>query len=473
MWQRTWMVSTTVSFGVVCGQWKSTRGNWSPKKKEPLTSDKQFHLVVHSKKNKAGPSLVCSIFLLKGKNGFINNNVCLVQYHILEGNASTEADFTVKAHGNANASCSKAFFPSSKSTLDAIRKGIQGKTSGTSVYSSLVKHAGGAGGARTASDLPRSRQQIYSVKSRLAVGNADPVNDLLIYARDKEDDLVMNHTDFPVDTWVLGTRVMQKDLVRFSTCEGFRRPFSVDPTFNMGQFEVTPIVYHNLILTSKRTNQHPVFLGPTMVHHKKDYGTYKILSSTCVSKCRGLSKARGFVTDGEAALKRAFEDELGDATVLRCFRPFEGNCKDRLRAIGIKNPSDQTFFIERTFGVKGKRQGILDAKDERDLRKRLNAAKIDMDEQECRVLNKTCQSYMPKYSAFLEGKYTMMKKCMVAKVRRKAGLPDDETGNPVRCYTNASESMNSVMKAEKNAFLRENPQIWRQCIPYTSSYGRL
>ena len=93
------------------------------------------------------------------------------------------------------------------------------------------------------------------------------------------------------------------------------------------------------------------------------------------------------------------------------------------------------------------------------MRQRLNAAKIDMDEQECRILNKTCQSYMPKYSAFLEGKYTMMKKCMVAKVRRKAGLPDDETGNPLRCYTNASESMNSVMKAEKNAFLRENPGV--------------
>ena len=200
------------------------------------------------------------------------------------------------------------------------------------MYSLLMRNVGGPSSARTASDLPRSRQQIYNVKSRSTVHRADPVNDLLVYARDKEDELVKNHTDFPIDTWVLGTKVMHSDLVRFTTCEGLRRPFSVDPTFNMGPFEVTPIVYQNLILTNKHTNNHPVFLGPTMVHHNKDYGTYKILSSTCVSKCKGFRNAKGFITDGEAPLQGAFEDDLSEATALRCFRHFEGNCKEHLRS---------------------------------------------------------------------------------------------------------------------------------------------
>ena len=130
-----------------------------------------------------------------------------------------------------------------------------------------------------------------------------------------------------------------------------------------------------------------------------------------------------------------------------------------MRAIGIKDPSYQRYFLEETFGVKGKSQGILDADDKRDLRRQLNEAKTKMDERECKFLNKTCQSYLPRYSAFLEEKYDMMKKCMIAKVRRKAGLPDDQTGNPVRCYTSASESMNNVMKAERNSFLRHNPGV--------------
>ena len=141
------------------------------KKAMPLTSDKQFHLVLHSKKNKAGPSLARSIFLLKDKSGSIVKNTCIVQYHILDG--SETAEFTVHAHGNATSGFSKAFFPSKKSTLEAIRKDIQEKTSGTSVYSSLIRNAGGADGARSASDLPRSRHQIYNLKSRLTVGNAD------------------------------------------------------------------------------------------------------------------------------------------------------------------------------------------------------------------------------------------------------------------------------------------------------------
>ena len=39
----------------------------------------------------------------------------------------------------------------------------------------------------------------------------------------------------------------------------------------MGQFEVTPVVYKHLLSNSKRTNGSPVFLGPTMIHHKKTY----------------------------------------------------------------------------------------------------------------------------------------------------------------------------------------------------------
>ena len=127
--------------------------------------------------------------------------------------------------------------------------------------------------------------------------------------------------------------------------------------------------------------------------------------------------------------------------------------------IGIKAETDQSYFLEKNFGVKGKSQGILDASNKRDLKQRLNAAKAEMDDREKKILNKTSPSYVPRYSAYLKEKYDMMREHMIGKVRRKAGLPEDETGKPVRSYTNASESMKNSMKAERNSFLRHNPGV--------------
>jgi len=113
---------------------------------------------------------------------------------------------------------------------------------------------------------------------------------------------------------------MYSDLSKYTTSDLLTYPFCVDPTFKMGQFEVTPVVYKHLLLKSKRTKESPVFLGPTMIHHKKTYEAYRTLAATCAAKCKGLSKAKGFVTDGEEALSRAFEDELKNTRSLRCFK---------------------------------------------------------------------------------------------------------------------------------------------------------
>ena len=100
----------------------------------------------------------------------------------------------------------------------------------------------------------------------------------------------------------------------------------------MGQFEVTPVVYKHLFLTSKRTGKTPVFLGPTMIHHSKDFQTYKVLSSTCVSSCKGLEKAKGYITDGSDALDKAWRTEIPKARHLRCMKHFESNCKQKLNS---------------------------------------------------------------------------------------------------------------------------------------------
>ena len=447
-----------------CGVWtvecKEDSYSVLARKETPLTSSRSYHLVINSKKNKAAPSLVRSLFLLKDRNGDFVNNVCLLQYHVNTSSGSVE--FDVQQHGNMRGRAKKSFYPTKKSTMTEIRESVERKGS-QGVYDHLRRQAGGVCGARAVSDLPRGKHQIYSVRSRIShASTVDDVGDLLKYARDQED-IILHHSDYPEDLWVFGTSSMSADLSRFTTSDLLSHPFSVDPTFQMGQFEVTPVVYKNLILKSQRTHESPIFLGPTMIHHKKTYDAYSSLAGTLVSKCKGFSKAKGFITDGEEELQRAFQNNLENAQSLRCFKHFESNCKEKLREIGIRQRKDQRYFLHKVFGVPGKEEGILDAVDRHDLRKRLDSTRSDIEAKEREVLHRSEDSYVPRYWLYLNDHYNMIRHHMVDKVRRKAGMVDGDNGKPLRSYTNCSESMNHVMKAAKDAFLKENP-----CIPHLS-----
>ena len=220
---------------------------WSllEKKKVPLPSKDAYHLVQNSRKNKVAPALTRSIFLLKDVKGNSVNNVCLLQYHVSNKDARVE-DLEIQKHSNSRWTNPKPFYPLKKSMLSSIKDNVIKKGSHR-VYDDLRKKAGGAFGASSVSELPRGKQQIYSAKSRITCTNTeDDVEELLKYARDKGD-LLLHHADFPEDRWVFGTSTMCSDLSKYTTSDLLSYPFCVDPTFKMGGFEVTPVVYKHLL----------------------------------------------------------------------------------------------------------------------------------------------------------------------------------------------------------------------------------
>ena len=143
----------------------------------------------------------------------------------------------------------------------------------------------------------------------------DQVDELLQYSKHREEAIVIEHHDVPDDLWVLGKSHMTNDLSRFCTSELVNHPFSVDPTFNFGQYEVTPFTYRHLFLKSKKTGLAPTFVGPTAIHHSKQKSVYKKIVSAVVNTSPHLSKnAKGFITDGEQALHDSLKEDLKHAT---------------------------------------------------------------------------------------------------------------------------------------------------------------
>ena len=105
---------------------------------------------------------------------------------------------------------------------------------------------------------------------------------------------------------------------------------SIDPTFSLGDFNVTCIAYRNLLVTDKRTGHFPIILGPTLVHQCKLFETYHFFASTLVGLRPALCNVLCFGTDGEGALVKAFKQQLPHAIHLRCFRHMKQDIKRKL-----------------------------------------------------------------------------------------------------------------------------------------------
>ena len=126
-----------VSDGVLrCAVWTIEMGNGSwtllQKKKAPLTSRNTYHLIHLSfdpnSRNKAAPSLVQSMFLLKDVKGNLVENVCLLQYHVSNEEGRVN-DVEVQKHGNSRFTNPKSFYPVKKSMLTAMKDSIKKKGS--------------------------------------------------------------------------------------------------------------------------------------------------------------------------------------------------------------------------------------------------------------------------------------------------------------------------------------------------------
>ena len=104
--------------------------------------------------------------------------------------------------------------------------------------------------------IPRSRQQVSDIarKQKNISGecrNNDPwfllLNDSKFQARDKHS-VFIRHVQVGAEPFcVLATKRQFNDIKRFCCCLKEYKPITVDPTFNFGPYNITPISYQHLL----------------------------------------------------------------------------------------------------------------------------------------------------------------------------------------------------------------------------------
>lgn len=147
-------------------------------------------------------------------------------------------------------------------------------------------------------------------------------------------------------TIVLASENQLAELAKYSTSELDFSIVQLDPTFNLGPYECTPISYRNL---SKRSGTSPVRLGPVLIHCRKDEKTFREFLQTVVDAKPKLKEILSCGTDGEIALINAIQSVLpkADERSVRCFKHLQDNMKSAHGSFGVAGR--QRDYIDDVF----------------------------------------------------------------------------------------------------------------------------
>ena len=131
---------------------------------------------------------------------------------------------------------------------------------GKGCVSSLECHA------MSVTDLPRDRQQIRNVRRTLfSVDHKDEFAAILQKCKvDTDEPFIRCIQAVPEPACIVATDHQLKQMEVNCTDKNFSI-VTVDPTFNLGEFYVTPMVFKQKKFVRKHTEQHLICLGPQFI----------------------------------------------------------------------------------------------------------------------------------------------------------------------------------------------------------------
>jgi len=186
-------------------------------------------------------------------------------------------------HGNSTKN-KQPFFCTKTSTFESIKENIP-TISPKQILNKTYEKAGGILELSSMGDVGRNLCQIYNAKCLQSTSsglisncNKDLVYDLLEqhYLSEKGFVRSVNFAD-----GVMSSDNQFDDICRFCAVDNpiYGSVLGIDPTFNLGDFYVTPTVYEHKMLLSKVTGKHPYFIGPVLLHQDRKYSMYYYFAS--------------------------------------------------------------------------------------------------------------------------------------------------------------------------------------------------
>ena len=374
---------------------------------------------------------------------------CLVQYAF----TGDEHAIDVPSHGNCKTS-SRGFVRTLESTKKELAE-VSNLSKPKETFHKVIQLEANNNlcNIRSVGAIPKSREQgsklrDYSKNTDKNISHActtpfrvskDPWYNLLLECKRQGDNgtFIRSVKLAPEPSCVLATNRQLHDLARFC-CDPFQySPLTVDPTFNLGPYNVTIVTYKHLVVKNRRDGSKPCLVGPVMIHSRKTRESYSQLCSTMRTLEPTLKNLLAFGTDEEKALIDAFESNFDSAVHVLCTRHLRNTCKTHFRSLGVSETIQQQMLND-VFGATWdgiEQKGLIDAPTEA---------------QFYEMCERMGEEWATKYPAGLEAfqwlkenKANVLVEKAIAPVRRQAGLGDP----PGKFYTNQSESNNHLVQS--------------------------
>ena len=245
------------------------------------------------------PDFKREIFHVQNRNCKFVNNLCIVVYYF----TGQEHKISLRPHGNSKANSSLPYTRKRPSIIMDIASKTNVKSTKRAVENYVSEHGGRSN--IELQNLP-TLKSIYDKRMSQGTVQSNSLSEVMEWATDNKEicRLIQTH---PEPIIVIATDLQLNDLVRFGTGP-YAKELSIDPTFNLGNFFVTPITYKNSFLeTSKPYCQNIVgsFCGPVMIHFTKTKSTYMKFFETLKNLQPLLIDVKKIGTDGESELLKA------------------------------------------------------------------------------------------------------------------------------------------------------------------------
>ena len=259
---------------------------------------------------------------------------------------------------------------------------------------------------------------------------------------EKVDAFVQDVTCAPEPMAVLCSAQQLNDVVRFC-CDAFNfSVMGIDPTFNLGEFSVTPTVYRHLLIQDPRSGKSPLLLGPILVHYRKQFRSYNYFFLTLVGLKQELTAVKAIGTDGEKSLADAAIRNFPQAAHVRCFRHLQQNIERHLHDQQFP-PTISKTLVRDIFGWNDSdgtyREGLVDSCDTNAFDNDLAAIEKKWNDLESQAFSNR-KSHDPEFHLwFVNNKAEEFRQCTLRPLREDIGLGCP----PAAFYTNDSESINA------------------------------
>ena len=233
---------------------------------------------------------------------------------------------------------------------------------------------------------------------------------------------------------VLATDRQLNDLVRFCCHNKEHKPLTIDPTFDIGKFNVTPISYQHLMLENVKDGNQPTLIGPIMIHERKTEESYSVFCGSLKALKPEIVNLLAFGTDDEKALTNAWNKNFERATHLLCELHLKKNIERKLLELGITSRVKSEIQADIFGKVTGDsfESGISDAENQNDF-----LSKLSVLQSKWAALHPHGGEFHNWFSSNKAGEFI---KSVIHPVRQLAGL-----GCPPKKFdTNRSERTNGV-----------------------------